>query len=473
MNTKIYLKRLSKLIAVFALMVAFVFIATNSLAQVAINTDNSAPHASAMLDVKSTTSGMLMPRMTQAQRTAIASPSAGLVVYQTNGDAGYYYYDGAIWQKVGRAADNYWLPNGSDIYFSSGRVAIGINDPFMYGLHVRNYVAGQGAVRGVDGTGVYEYAEGQLGFLNVPSNPAGLPVNVNNIGVYGLIPGVGANGASIYGWNKDAGNNLNYGGIFVTDGAASSGATNYGIYSRAINATTNYAGFFNGRVVVEGHPSTAGNDWGGIVFRSEVKHNLTSDTYAIFCKSVPTDGYGIGLRSEGGWYGIQGSGNGGAYTGTTYGVYGQATGSAGTRIGVYGTAAGGTTNWAGYFVGSAYVSNNLRIGTTTQATGYALSVNGKIIATEVRVEAFSNWPDYVFADDYSLMSLDKLEQSINENRHLPGIPSAKEVSESGFDLGDMQRRLLEKVEELTLYTIQQEKMIRDMQQEIKSLKSAE
>jgi microcystin-dependent protein len=69
-------------------------------AQVAINTDGSSAVASAMLDVKSTTKGILIPRMTATQRGAIASPAAGLMVYQTNAPIGYYYYNGAAWKQM-------------------------------------------------------------------------------------------------------------------------------------------------------------------------------------------------------------------------------------------------------------------------------------------------------------------------------------------------------------------------------------
>lgn len=72
---------------------------------VAINTTNAAAHSSAILDVSSTNRGALMPRMTAANRTAIASPAAGLTVYQTDGTPGYYYYNGAVWLRLGDAAD--------------------------------------------------------------------------------------------------------------------------------------------------------------------------------------------------------------------------------------------------------------------------------------------------------------------------------------------------------------------------------
>lgn len=71
----------------------------------------------------------------------------------------------------------------------------------------------------------------------------------------------------------------------------------------------------------------------------------------------------------------------------------------------------------------------------------------------------TNFPDYVFDDDYDLMSLSDLEQTLRREGHLPGMPSAAEVAVSGIGIGDMQTRLLEKIEELTLYTIAQGKEI--------------
>ncbi len=86
---------------------------------------------------------------------------------------------------------------------------------------------------------------------------------------------------------------------------------------------------------------------------------------------------------------------------------------------------------------------------------YQLDVLGTIRADEVRVN--QEGADFVFADDYDLMSLPEVEKTIRERRHLPGIPSAKEMSEQGVDVGVMQNQLLQKVEELTLYVIQLQK----------------
>jgi len=109
------------------------------------------------------------------------------------------------------------------------------------------------------------------------------------------------------------------------------------------------------------------------------------------------------------------------------------------------------------------------MGTTAAATGYKLSINGKAVCTEVLVEALASWPDYVFNDDYDLMSLRDLEHSIKQNKHLPGIPSAVDVEEDGILLGDMQTKLLKKVEELTLYIIEQDKQIEELQQKFATL----
>jgi len=108
--------------------------------------------------------------------------------------------------------------------------------------------------------------------------------------------------------------------------------------------------------------------------------------------------------------------------------------------------------------GNGYVDGKLAVGTTYVPSGYAMSVDGKAAVEEVMVELSQDWPDYVFQDNYNLLQLDELEKSIQQNGHLPGIPSAKEVEEKGgIEVGEMQRKLVEKVEELTLYVIQLKK----------------
>lgn len=96
------------------------------------------------------------------------------------------------------------------------------------------------------------------------------------------------------------------------------------------------------------------------------------------------------------------------------------------------------------------------IGIETQVipAGYILGIDGKVIMEEVEVQLSGDWPDYVFAPDYNLMPLDDLADHVRDQRHLPGIPSASEMDGQRLPLGEMQTKLLEKVEELTLYVLQ-------------------
>ncbi len=114
---------------------------------------------------------------------------------------------------------------------------------------------------------------------------------------------------------------------------------------------------------------------------------------------------------------------------------------------------------ADLFCGGSFTGDDLKIGTEDLPTGYIASFDGKVICEELKVEISGTWPDYVFADDYQLPTLKEVEASINKNQHLPGVPSASEVSEKGLMVGEMQKILMEKVEELTLYTIAQQKQI--------------
>lgn len=107
--------------------------------------------------------------------------------------------------------------------------------------------------------------------------------------------------------------------------------------------------------------------------------------------------------------------------------------------------------------------NQVTIGQITPAAGYKLSIDGKAICEELKVQLKGNWPDYVFKNDYQLRSISELKSFIEKNNHLPGIPAAAEIEKNGIELGNMQKRMMEKIEELTLYIIQLEEKINHMQ----------
>jgi hypothetical protein len=105
----------------------------------------------------------------------------------------------------------------------------------------------------------------------------------------------------------------------------------------------------------------------------------------------------------------------------------------------------------------------LGIGTTSFTDGtdtFKLSVAGNIRANRVKV--YTTWADYVFEDNYALPTLDEVEKYIKAEGHLKDIPSAKEVEEKGIELGEMNKLLLQKIEELTLYTIELNKQVQEL-----------
>lgn len=111
-------------------------------------------------------------------------------------------------------------------------------------------------------------------------------------------------------------------------------------------------------------------------------------------------------------------------------------------------------------------TTNVGIGTATP--NYMLDVNGTIRANEIIVNSGS--ADFVFADDYNLRSLSEVHQFIQEHKHLPEIQSAEQMEKNGVSVNELQIQLLQKIEELTLYLIQQEQTIQNLQQQVEQLK---
>lgn len=107
----------------------------------------------------------------------------------------------------------------------------------------------------------------------------------------------------------------------------------------------------------------------------------------------------------------------------------------------------------------------LAVGTVASnvPTGVKLAVDGKVLCEELEVQLSQDWPDYVFDEDYDLMPLEELEENLRRDKHLPGVPSAEEIATGGLEVGAMQARTMEKIEELTLYVL-------DLNRELKSVK---
>ena len=122
-----------------------------------------------------------------------------------------------------------------------------------------------------------------------------------------------------------------------------------------------------------------------------------------------------------------------------------------------------------------HLAVNGKVGIGTTSPDSELTVKGNIHAEEVKVDLNVPGPDYVFKEEYDLKSLEEIQNYIKTHGHLPNIPSAREMEANGVQLGIMNMKLLEKIEELTLYTIQQQKEIeinKKAKQELESLKDS-
>lgn len=128
-------------------------------------------------------------------------------------------------------------------------------------------------------------------------------------------------------------------------------------------------------------------------------------------------------------------------------------------------------NYGGDLTSTHFVmDNNGNIGLgTPNPFGWRLAVNGSIRAKEVRVE--TSWADFVFEETYDLPSLDDVEAHIKAKGHLKDIPSAEEVAKNGIYLGEMNSKLLQKIEELTIYLIDMNKVLKVQSEKIERLES--
>jgi hypothetical protein len=177
--------------------------------------------------------------------------------------------------------------------------------------------------------------------------------------------------------------------------------------------------------------------------------------------SQNSTGYNNVALGDSAGYSSLGSGN--LYLGSHAGAY--ETGSNKMYIG---------NNETNTLIYGDFASRQILLG-VPDATGYTfkgsrtLNVVHGVLTDSVRVALSSAWADFVFDDSYTLMPLDKLGGFIQNHKHLPGIPSAAEVAVNGIELGEMNSKLLQKIEELTLYTLQQQKKNEEQQKKNEEL----
>ena len=117
------------------------------------------------------------------------------------------------------------------------------------------------------------------------------------------------------------------------------------------------------------------------------------------------------------------------------------------------------------------INANGYVGIGTRYPDALLTVSGQVHAQEVKVTVAAPGPDYVFEKDYKLTSLEEIKTYIDQNKHLPEVPSAKEMKKNGVQLGEMNMLLLKKIEELTLYVIEQNKKTDDQNRRLSALEA--
>jgi|GEM_PF-2336603 len=174
-----YTQNLTFVVFLSTLFVMATFMSNDVAAQVSINNDESLPDPSAMLDVKATGLGMLVPRMTMAERPT--SPAVGLMIYQTDNNPGFYFYNGTAWQRFGTAAENPWIQNSNGIFYNSGNVGLGTENPGSSLVIVKD-TPGIGLFDTTNQSNIYLIApdEETTGGLGTASHH-GFPLFTNNV----------------------------------------------------------------------------------------------------------------------------------------------------------------------------------------------------------------------------------------------------------------------------------------------------
>ena len=379
-----------------------------------------------------------------------------------------------------QAAICQWSTNGNNIFNSnSGNIGINTSSPQA---KLDMYYSGGGSDifatfrSGVSGTtNILQLQENNyVGLWRLYSSMAG-----RGLYIYGNPNTTDAGGINLQVWNGAASNTgtwacVNIGGYSIGNTSSSGNFTfNNLSVTPAINNTT-------GTTLVRGfyyNPTltATGGTLSNVAYENVSGNNLLNSTSGNTIVGVGTDN-GNKLQVNGnlwttGLVLLTGAGAGKVLTS-------DANGNA-----TWQTGSGGGWGFSGNTVGAVktfgtidnydlpIITNNtermritaggaLAIGTTNPYS-YMLAVNGSAIFTAAWVKPYNNWPDYVFAGNYRLPSLDSVSSYIRANHHLADVPSAETVAKTGLNLGDNQAVLLKKIEELTLYLIDQDKTIQE------------
>ncbi|MBC7885482.1 MAG: hypothetical protein H7X99_08400 [Saprospiraceae bacterium] len=475
---------------------------------VSINNDGSLPHETSILDISSDQKGVLLPRLTTIARTSILGPALGLTVFDIN-TSSYWIYRGDVWgwAELQHHFQNNWESSGINICNKNiGNVGIGIANPTQ-----------KLSINGSDPAVDFMNSGTSKGYLKVMGNDMKLGTYFNNstgnlvfntkatdrmwidqngkvgIGtseptsvftVNGTNPWIEMQNSGVdKGFLQAIGNDLKLG----TNSTNTTG--NLLFATKLINRMLIDE---NGKVAIgTSTPASSSiltiNDSEPILQLQNNGTNmgfvqLVEDDIKIGTNSSNSDGKFI-VRTNAqdrltvdhtGWVTIKSDNGGIAINADEPAIVFQSNNL--TMGSILSDESNGnfvlqkTTLSNGKLVvqtgvTSMYMneSGHINFGTGLAPVGYKVSVEGKVIATDFVALPVASWPDYVFDEAYQLRPLSEVKHFINANKHLPGIPSAAEIEKGGIALGDMSTRLMQKVEELTLYIL-------DLQAQIDNLK---
>ncbi|MCA0234366.1 MAG: hypothetical protein LCH91_28175 [Bacteroidetes bacterium] len=434
------------------------------------------PDPSAILDLSSTTKGLLLPRMTQSQRDAISNPVAGLIVFQTDKAIGTYLYNGTTWlptsarlgetavagawDKQGNAIDGtdfIGSTNDFDLVFKRNNIQggrIGASNTFLgnsAGANnngVNNTALGNGALQYSTNASFGNVALGANALKNNQSGNNNLAIGTNTLlsnsdGFGNVAIGNQAMTSNQTGYqNMAIGENT----LFALTGNGGSGIGNVAIGAGALFSTNG-----SSNVAIGSYAGQANTGSGNLFLGFNAGQNETGSNTLYIANSSSSNPLIKGsFHATAPWVKFNVKAAPGSPTPTTTGYL---------AIGDFDTAPAG----AG--------AGGLGLPTSFTAGAYRLYVQDGILTEKLKVALrnSTDWADYVFAPDYKLAPLEDVETFIKANNHLPNVPSADEMANNGLDVSKTSAKLMEKIEELTLYVIELNKQVKALQSENKAL----
>lgn len=437
----------------------FVFSAMGQVENVGIGTRN--PDKSAILDLKSTDKGLLIPRLTSVQKLGIKEPVEGLIIYQTDETPGIFIFSQNKWSplktneqlSVATLDANGWSLDGNGVATSVKAAATSasfIGTPAGVSLNFKIGNTQAGKIDAVTDNLFFGYQAG------------GLTIGSGNVGV----------GTFSLNANVAGGRNMAFGYKSLFKNV--DGVDNVSIGKDAM--TENISGGFNTAI------------GSGALYSNLASANVGIGAGALYSNSTGAGNVGIGVNSAntilgsnntaiGNNAGRNKNGSGNIYIGNDAGRSASATpesnklyiaNSITDMPLVYG-------DFAAKYVTIGDVSPALRTQALSLSGGYNLLVKGGILTEKVKVALAApgtDWADYVFEPEYKskMLTLEEVEKFTLEYKHLPNVPSAKDMISEGLDVAKTSKMFMEKIEELTLYMIEMNKEIKSLKEENAKLK---